>query len=840
MDGDARNFSLNTHCAHCGEALAQPFSPELVRAASPLAFEFEGRWVAVCCVGCRAAMAFASPLFAGPRFAGAVNVSDYAAFSDWDRVEVLDAAERFDDASLMLCLAIDAIHCPNCAWLIETTLLRGAPELQITCDVPLRLLHLRFNPSLRPLSHIVADLSALGYPARLVTSQLNDRSAKRKALKELFVAGFCAVQAMMFAEPLYWTKTDLPLQTALFFAWLSALITLPVVAYCGARFLRGAIIELRLRRPAMDTLISASIFLALVGSFVGLLQGETRVYFDAIAMFVFILLLGRMLESSLMARARAQATRLNGVVPELAERDSGERVAVASLKIGDRLRAAVGTTLVADGILTSETSAFNEALLDGESRLKQRRKSERVYAGASVYSVDGGSGECIYIIDALGEHTELAQIARLSRTASAARIPNAAQEAQLATGFTLVVLVLAVLTALAWWLIAPERALAVTLSVLTVACPCALGLALPLTRAVAHARLQSLGVLLLKPDALERLNRVDCALLDKTGTLTELMGAAPSRCQIVEKQSTGISGAKFTEANALALACALEQGQSHPIAAAFLHASNAKRPASPEQAELQATQIEVLPGQGVRGSVDGQSWTLGSPLLFGLPDNGDIVLDGPIGRAHFAIDECLRPGTTAAVAELQALGLALEILSGDSAERVDRVALRLNIARAQHRLTPNQKREQVQAANAAGHFPMMLGDGINDAIALASAHVAVTFGSASGLAHAQADVLVLARDLRVLPEIIRVAKRSNHIARQNLRWAQSYNLVFIPLAALGFIGPGLAALGMALSSLIVTGNAARLWPWRAGSAPNFDANSGNSDPKNVEINASTP
>ena len=818
MDGDAHNFRLYTHCAHCGEALAQPFSPELVHAASPLAFEFEGRWVAVCCVGCRAAMAFSSP----------VNVSDYAVFSDWDRVELLEAAERFDDGSLMLCFAIDAIHCPNCAWLIETTLLRSAPELEITCDVPLRLLHLRFNPRLRPLSHIVADLSALGYPARLVTRQLNDRSAKRKELKQLFIAGFCAVQAMMFAEPLYWTKTDLPLQTALFFAWLSALITLPVVAYCGARFLRGAITEMRLRRPAMDTLISASIFLALAGSFVGLIQGQTRVYFDAIAMFIFVLLLGRMLESSLMARARAQATRLNGVVPELAERDSGERVAVSSLKMGDRLRATVGSTLVADGILVSETSAFSEALLDGESRPKKRRQGERVYAGASVYSVDDTSGECIYVVAALGEHTELAQIARLSRFASAARIPNAAQEAQLATRFTLFVLVLAILTALAWWLIAPERALAVTLSVLTVACPCALGLALPLTRAVAHARLQSFGVLLLKPDALERLNRVDCALLDKTGTLTELMGATPSVRQIVAKQS-----AKFTEVDALTLACALEQGQSHPIAAAFLHAGGA-------QPELQATQIEVLPGQGVRGSVDGQTWTLGSPLLFGLPDNGDIVLDGAIGRAHFAIDECLRPGAAVAVAELQALGLTLEILSGDSAERVKHIAGRLNIARAQHRLTPSQKREKVQAANAAGRFPMMLGDGINDAIALASAHVAVTFGSASGLAHAQADVLVLAQDLRVLPEIIRVAKRSNHIARQNLRWAQSYNLVFIPLAALGFIGPGLAALGMALSSLIVTGNAARLWPWRAGSAANFDVMAEQIAPIALATNSSTP
>ena len=828
MDGDAHNFAVNTRCAHCGDALAKPISSvtnihAIPPAANPLEFEFEGRWVRVCCVGCRAAMAFSCP----------THVSDVAAFSDWDRVELLENAERFDDGNFLLCFAIDAIHCPNCAWLIETALLRDAPELKITCDVPLRLLHLRFDPKLRPLSHIVAELSALGYPARLVDSQLNDRSAKRKALKELFVAGFCAVQAMMFAEPLYWTKTDLPPETANFFCWMSALVTIPVVSYCGARFLRGARNELRLRRPAMDTLISVSIFLALIGSFTGLLMGSTLVYFDAIAMFVFVLLLGRMLESSLMARARAQATRLNGVVPELAERDTGERVAVAQLNIGDRLRAAVGSTLVADGVLASDESAFNEALLDGESRPKNRRRGERVFAGASVYS-----GECVYLVDALGEHTELAQIARLSRTASAARIPNAAQEAQLATRFTSVVLVLAVLTALAWWLIAPERALAVTLSVLTVACPCALGLALPLTRAVAHARLQSMGVLLLKPDALERLNRVDSAMLDKTGTLTELMAAAPSVTALFEKECADLTSAEsFSSEHALALARALEQGQSHPIAAAFLHAGQAQEP---PQAALQATEIEVLPGQGVRGNINGQTWTLGSPLLFDLPDDGDIVLDGALGRAHFSIDESLRPGAAEAVAALQSLGLPIEILSGDSAERVDRIATRLQISRAQARLTPNQKRAQVQAANAAGHFPLMLGDGINDAIALASAHVAVTFGSASGLAHAQADVLILTRDLRVLPEIIRVARRSNSIARQNLRWAQYYNLAVIPLAALGMIGPGLAALGMGLSSLIVTCNAARLWPWRAASSPGFDTMADTISAKTAVINASAP
>ena len=769
-------------CVHCGEALG--------RNALVLHAHVAPIWL--CCVGCRVAWALAKQ----EKISSEPNL-DPSTFAHWDQAEILDGCERSSEGAFTIALALDAIHCPNCAWLIERTLRALAPECSVTVDVPLRLAHLQFYPAKRTLSTIIAALATLGYPAALVTGK-RDTAAQRKSLKQLFVAGFCAVQAMMFAEPLYWTGTDLPPQTAHFFAWLSALITLPVVAYSGARFFRGAQSELRLHRPAMDTLISLSIILAMLGSFVGLMQGNSAVYFDAIAMFVFALLLGRMLEAVLMDRARAQAMRLSSVVPALATLENGEVRPIRELKIGDRLRAETGAVLVADGVLESASCELSAALLDGEFAPKLHLSGADVFAGASVRN-----GECVYTIRALGEQTKVAQIARLSRRAAAARIPNAAEQARLATRFTLMVIVLAIMTATAWWWIEPERALAVTLSVLTVACPCALGLALPLTRAVAHARLQSMGMLLLKADALERLTQIDCVLLDKTGTLTaielEKNGAA------LNIRTTGM----LSEAEALNIACALEAGQSHPLARAIMLAgkSTALEP-------LQASSIDSLPGLGLSGDVAEERWRVGSPLLFDLVDDGSVVLDGPRGRAFFEIEESLQIGAAASVRALKAMGLAIGIVSGDSKNRVQRIAERLGIAHTQHRCSPMQKRDLVRSRVAAGQYPLMLGDGINDAIALASAHVAVSVASASALAHAQADVLLLGADLRVLPELIRTARRSAAIAQQNLFWAQSYNLIAIPMAALGLIGPGWAALGMGLSSLVVTANAARLWPWR--------------------------
>jgi P-type Cu2+ transporter len=818
---DCRNFAEEKFamcdavpgvCVHCAQILGAHALPLGIDAKSDLDGGAARHWV--CCAGCYAAYQLcqsdqqqcATSLDSGQARL-AMAAAELAKFADWDRSEILAHAAPHEDGSIELTLAVDAIHCPNCAWLIERALHRfGAIGLSV--DVVLRVMQLRFAPSMVRLSAIMAELAHLGYPARLIDGRnLQAPSAKRE-LKQLFVAGFCAMQAMMFAEPLYWADTDLPPSTALFFAWLSALLCLPVVGYSGARFFRGAINEWRARRLAMDFLISMAITLALLGSMVGLLQGNAAIYFDAIAMFVFVLLLGRMLESRLLQRAQSSLIRLTSLLPELAELESGERVAVGALKIGDRLCLRAGQTLVADGVLLSTQCALSEALLDGESIAKIRKLGDTVLAGSVLLSV-----HALVQVTALGEQTRLAQIARWCKTAAQQRLPNAELEAKRATRFTGAVLLAALITACVWSVIAPTRALAVTLSVLTVACPCALGLALPLTRAVAHARAQRWGVLLLKRDALERLGRVDSVLLDKTGTLTELDEATPA-----------ISASGNLEASeVLAIANALEQGQSHPFAQR-MQSLTWRALDKLETVKVHATDLKILSGLGIQGQVQfsnrlgTEQWTIGAPSLFDLPDQGEIILQGPRGRAKIRFSERLREGAQEAVQELQSLGLSVQIISGDAPSRVAEVAHALGIENAYSRQSPQQKFDHVHSATIAAstkshktQFPLMLGDGINDAVALASAHVAVSFASGARLAYENADALLMQSDLRALPALIQLARRCGKIAMQSLRWAQIYNLLAIPIAAFGFIGPGWAALGMGLSSLLVTLNACRLF-----------------------------
>ena len=800
---------LSLGCIHCGETLGESAVavPQGMLDAARLQANPENTseplcsvgsaedWV--CCVGCLAAMNFLATAQM-PAAKDSAAVAKNSAYALWDRAELLAHAEQTGAGGYVMNLAVDAIHCPNCAWLIELTLQKLAPELRVSVDVPMRMLRLELHNQSPPLSKIVAALAETGYPVRLIQGPA-DRRQKNLALKQIFVAGMCTLQAMMFAEPLYWSDTDLPPQTAQFFAWLSALIALPAVSYAGQRFFAGARNELRLGKPAMDSLIALSVLTAFIGSMIGLLQGSQAVYFDAIAMFIFFLLLGRQLESMLMARARKAAMRLTDLMPAMATLASGEKRALHTLRVGDCLRAEIGEVLIADGILESESCTLSVAVFDGEAAPKRLLSGEPVYAGANVHS-----GFCVYRATALGANTQFAKIARASQESAAARTPSAEVTARMATRFTLTVLVLAICTSIFWWFIAPERALAVCLSVLIVACPCALGLALPLTRAMSHARLQRMGVILLHPDALDRLVQIDRVIFDKTGTLT----AIDAHTLSVTTEGT------LTDSQALGIARALEVGSTHPYAAPLTAAA-----AFADSPAYSASGIENFPGQGVRGVVNGQTWQLGSPAFSGLADTGQVVLTGSQASARFDFQEALRHGGVAAVAELASLGVAAQIISGDSGARVQSAATRLAINSINYRCTPAEKSTIVQAHKAAGGYSMMVGDGVNDAIALAGAHVAVSLGAANALARTHADVLLLHDDLCAVPELIRTARLHERIAKQNLLWARGYNLLAIPLAVMGFVGPGWAAIGMAASSLLVSLNAARLWPVGAENAP---------------------
>jgi P-type Cu2+ transporter len=445
---------------------------------------------------------------------------------------------------------------------------------------------------------------------------------------------------------------------------------------------------------------------------------------------------------------------------------------------------------------------ISTAILDGESARKHLQPGAQVHAGAIVLQ-----GDCDYLVQAIGGQTKLAQIAKLSGLAMQARLPSAQRQSRLATQFTLVVLLLALLSALTWSFWQADRALAVSLSVITVACPCALALALPVTRAMAYARLQQSGILLLRANALERLSEIDCLALDKTGTLTHITPTQVSTgkyepCDV----HVNVTGSLDVEL-AKAIVGAMELGSTHPIASALHWPST-----------LGVRDLVEHAGAGIDAEVIDPSennrslgrWQVASPRFFGLPDRDAIVLKGPLGTAHFVVEEQLVDDAIDAAGRLRNLLPELALLSGDHATRVARIANALGIEQFFARQQPEQKRAWVDAQQSLGKKVMMVGDGINDAIALAAAHLSVSFAHGSPLAHAQSDVLLLNDKLSNLPMMLEIARKSERICRQNLWFSKTYNLLMIPCAMIGWIGPSLAALGMALSSLLVTLNAARL------------------------------
>ena len=487
-------------------------------------------------------------------------------------------------------------------------------------------------------------------------------------------------------------------------------------------------------------------------------------------------------------------------------RDSVETIAASALAPGEHVLVRPGATVPADGEVVDGTSHVEEAMLTGESWPRAKRPGTAVLAGAV-----NREGALVVRVTAAGEATRLAAVLRLVEQASTDR-PRVARVAdRVAAWFVAALLLLALGTAVAWWNVDPDRALAVTFALLVVSCPCALSLATPAALAAAAGALSRRQVVLAKSDALEALAKVTHVVFDKTGTLT--LGE-------VRVQSIATFG-EHAEGEALALAAALERRSEHPIAAALVAAASTGSHQS-------AAAVTPVAGQGVEGTIDGRRFRIGRPAFVQavtgpLPPavrafvasaqaSATVVLlgcaDGVV--AGFALGDTPRLDAAAAVAALRAIGVVPILMSGDRAEAARATAAVLGIADARGDLAPEDKREAIRALQAQGAVVAMVGDGVNDAPGLAQAQVSVSLGSATPLAQWTADVVILSDAIARVGEAILHARRTLGVVRQNLGWASVYNAIAIPAAALGFVTPLLAAVGMSLSSLVVVGNALRV------------------------------
>ena len=730
-------------------------------------------------------------------------------FELYDQPALQQSFVQADTASTRTAsLILEGITCAACIWLNERHVNALPGVLDFSVNYSTHRARVRWDDSQVHLSDILKAIGEIGYvahpfdPGRQEAVYKKEKSA---ALRRLAVAGLGAMQVMMLAIAMYaGDYSGMESGLRVFMRWVSLLLTIPVVLYSASGFFVTAWRDLKRRHLSMEVPVSLAIGGAFSASVWSTLTHGSEVYFDSVCMFAFFLLTSRYLEMGARHRAGEAAEELVKLLPATANRltDDGEVVvAVSELAPGDRVMVRPGETIPADGVVSEGRSSVDESLLTGESLPRPRGVGDELVGG----SVNVES-PLVLQVEKVGEDTLVSAIVRLLDRAQAEK-PRVAQLADRVAGwFVAVLLTVAVVVALWWFFHAPEHAFAITLSVLVVTCPCALSLATPTAVTAASGALTRMGLLTTRGHALETLAKVSHVLFDKTGTLTRGILQLSS----VEVLAPG----RADRSRCLALAAALESGSEHPVARAL--AAHAAGPT------LKVGDLTALPGQGMEGEIDGQRYRVGNPRYVAAmsavdvpevegSDATQVLLGDAEGiLARFQLRDELRADADVAIARLRELGLEVEILSGDAAGAVARVASQLAVRHARSGMRPDDKLARVRELQSEGRCVAMIGDGVNDAPVLAGADVSIAMGQGAQLAHASADMVVLSERLAVLAEGVRKARAMRAVIKQNLAWAILYNLSAVPLAAAGLVAPWMAAIGMSLSSLVVVFNALRL------------------------------
>lgn len=660
---------------------------------------------------------------------------------------------------------------------------------------------------------IIGELSRLGFAARPFDSVKSGASAEieegRGLLRAVAVAGFATANIMLLSVSV-WSGAD-PATRELFH-WISAAIALPTVVYAGRPFFRSAARALAIGQVNMDVPISLAVCLAAAMSLFETIHRGEVAYFDAAVMLLFFLLTGRYFDHLMRARARSTVSQLMSLASAEAtlvdECGLTRRIAASEIKPGMRLSVAAGERFASDGQVEAGASEIDNSLVTGESIPESVRVGSCVLAGSLNLT-----GPLVVSVTSAGEDTFLASIVRLMSAAEQSRSAFIRLADRLARFYSPAVHIIAGLTLLAWLINTGGNwhdSLMAAMAVLIITCPCALGLAVPAVHVIANGVLFRHGTMIKDGAALERLASVDTVVFDKTGTLTR------ARPRLV--LSSCISDHAFSIAAGLAAA------SRHPLSRAVLQAAQERR-ISPAPIENPTEH----PGCGMSGFVNGREVRLGSRAWCGLssesPCSGpELALRVPeMAPMFFEFEDELRPDAARTVKLLKESGIDVEILSGDQPRAVERVARLLGITSWMASTTPKSKLDYLEKLKAQGRKVLMVGDGLNDAPALAAGHASMAPASATDVGKTAADTVFFGERLTPIHTAILVARRVDRLTRQNFVLAAGYNLLALPVAILGLASPLIAAVAMSTSSLIVIANSLRLdfayRPAKVGSLP---------------------
>lgn len=713
------------------------------------------------------------------------------------------AGQALEAAPATLTLAVEEMHCGGCLRSVERAAMRVSGVDSARASLAAKRVTVTYDPTEAGEVDVIAALDRIGFTAAPIDTVKQDRGDARQKylLRRVAVAGFAAMNIMLLSIAV-WSGEGGDMNPALagMFRWLSALIALPTVAYAGQPFFQSALAALKGRRLNMDVPISLAIILATGMSLYQTMLGSQQIYFDAAVALLFFLLIGRYLDESLRVRARGEAQNLlslqSGIATVIDADGTQRKVAAHALCPGDLLFVASGERVAADGVVRAGHGQVDQSLITGETAPANVKTGDPVYAGtlnlAQVLQVE---------VTAADDATLLAEISRLMLTAEQGKARYRRLADRAAQIYAPAVHILGAVTFLGWlaagagW----ETALTYAIAVLIITCPCALALAVPAVQIAAASRLFRRGVMLKAPDGLERIAEVDMVVFDKTGTLT--LGKA----QLIDDEEISDTD--------LAAAAALAATSKHPYSLALVKAAEVRL-----GAVTPATGIEETPGEGLMRATPQGEERLGSAAWCGVDGEAGEGAEvwcrhGKAAPVRFRFADAMRGDAPETIAVLKQRGLAVALLSGDRTGVVERMAQKAGIDNWHAELKPADKIAWLEARTKEGHKVLMVGDGLNDAPALAAAHASISPATAADISQRAADFVFQGQKLFPVVEAIDTGQRTRSMALQNFGVAGVYNIICVPLAMAGFVTPLIAAIVMSSSSILVTLNASRLAGW---------------------------